>query len=308
LILDLAAAIMGSLAAAAGPETALEDLPEDALLAILALLPPPDAAAAACSCRRLAATASSPALPLALALHLGVPQPSPLLLPSASPATARRLLRSLHRLRRLHGLWRRLPSSSSPRSAPLPSLAAFEWAPRATLAASLLTPSLHGFVVTKSPFVTLAIAESGDTVASAVGDVPVCVNFLGNSHVVVEAAAGGEEEVVEAEMVSGSPPEEMYAHFANRRSPGAGGRRRRKGRQGKRFCAMEPEHFVRIPDAEPTKARPLQGLWKVLPLHRKLAHLLSQIVKSRAVSIGMTLSEAFKRFYFKQQSARQLIS
>ena len=37
---------------------------------------------------------------------------------------------------------------------------------------------------------------------------------------------------------------------------------------------MEAEHFVRIADAEPTRARPLQGLWKVLPpLYAELAHL-----------------------------------
>ncbi|VAI28812.1 unnamed protein product [Triticum turgidum subsp. durum] len=74
-------------------------------------------------------------------------------------------------------------------------------------------------------------------------------------------------------MEGGSPPEEMYMHFANRRSPGAG--RRRRERHGRRKGGrMEPEHFVRIPDAEPTKARPLQGLWKVLPLHTQLAPLL----------------------------------
>lgn len=73
----------------------------------------------------------------------------------------------------------------------------------------------------------------------------------------------GEDE--EFEMVSGSPPEEIYAHFANRRSPGAG--RRRRGKQGRRGGGMEAEHFVRIADTEPTKARPLQGLWKVLLLY-----------------------------------------
>ena len=30
---------------------------------------------------------------------------------------------------------------------------------------------------------------------------------------------------------------------------------------------MEAEHFVRIADTEPTKTRPLQGLWKVLLLY-----------------------------------------
>ncbi|KXG23560.1 F-box protein At3g12350 isoform X1 [Sorghum bicolor] len=258
---------MGSIpAAAAGPGTALEDLPEDALLCILALLAPPDAAAAACACRRLAAAASSPALPLALALRLGLPPP-PLLPAAPCPAAARRLIRSLHRLRRLLGLWRRLPSGSGYAS---PSLAAFEWAPRATLAASLLAPSADGGVgVSKSPFVTLSIDESGDTVA-VVGEVPVCVNFVGNNHIVVEAAAAGEDE--EVEMVSGSPPEEMYAHFANRRSPGAG--RRRRGKQGKRGGGMEAEHFVRIADTEPTKARPLQGLWKGICEDRSLEFYL----------------------------------
>ncbi|CAN6334144.1 unnamed protein product [Urochloa humidicola] len=249
--------------ASASAGTALEDLPEDALLSILALLAPPDAAAAACACRRLASAASSPSLPLALALRLGAPSPLPAS-PPGCPAAARRLLRSLHRLSRLLGLWRRLPSSSS--NSPShsahqsPSLAAFEWAsaaPRATLAASLLSPSAPG--VSRCPFVTLSIADSGDTVASAAaGDIPVSVNFVGNNHIVVEAAAMGEDE--EVEMVSGSPPEEMYAHFANRRSPGAG--RRRRGKHGRRGGFMEPEHFVRIADAEPTKARPLQGLWK----------------------------------------------
>ncbi|PWZ18404.1 F-box protein [Zea mays] len=266
---------MGSIpAAAAGPGTELEDLPEDALLCILVLLAPPDAAAAACSCRRLAAAASSPALPLALALRLGLPPPPPShpLLPAAPcPADARRLLRSLHRLRRLLGLWRRLPSGSGYASSSLssPSLAAFEWAPRATLAASFLAPSAHGDVgVSKSPFVTLSIEESGDTVA-VVGEVSVCVNFVGNNHIVVEAVVGEDEEF---EMVSGSPPEEIYAHFANRRSPGAG--RRRRGKQGRRGGGMEAEHFVRIADTEPTKARPLQGLWKGICEDRTLEFYL----------------------------------
>lgn len=108
---------------------------------------------------------------------------------------------------------------------------------------------------------TLSIEESGDTVA-VVGEVSVCVNFVGNNHIVVEAVVGEDEEF---EMVSGSPPEEIYAHFANRRSPGAG--RRRRGKQGRRGGGMEAEHFVRIADTEPTKARPLQGLWKVLLLY-----------------------------------------
>lgn len=251
-----------SLAAAAAAETALEDLPEDALLAILAFLAPPDAAAAACACRSLAAAASSPELPLALALRLGLPPPRPS--PEACPASARRLFRSLHRLRRLLGLWRRLPSSHSAS----PSLAAFEWAPGATLAASLLAPSSHGLAVSKTPFVTLSIAESGDTVA-ALGEVPVSVNFVGDNHIVVEAASGGDEE----EMEGGSPPEEMYMHFANRRSPGSG--RRRRERLGRRKGGrMEAEHFVRIPDAEPTKARPLQGLWKGICGNRTLEFYL----------------------------------
>ncbi|KAM0900375.1 hypothetical protein ACQ4PT_020683 [Festuca glaucescens] len=254
---------MATSLAAAAAETALGDLPEDALLAILAFLAPPDAAAAACACRALAAAASSPELPLALALRLGLPPPRPS--PEACPASARRLFRSLHRLRRLLGLWRRLPSSHSTS----PSLAAFEWAPRATLAASLLAPSSHGLAVSKSPFVTVSIAESGDTVAT-LGEVPVCVNFVGDNHIVVEAASGEDEE---EEMQGGSPPEEMYMHFANRRSPGAG--RRRRERLGRRKGGrMEAQHFVRIPDAEPTKARPLQGLWKGICENRTLEFYL----------------------------------
>ncbi|CAN6329209.1 unnamed protein product [Urochloa humidicola] len=267
-------------AAAAAAGTALEDLPEDALLSILALLAPPDTAAAACACRRLASAASSPSLPLALALRLGAPSLPPAS-PPGCPAASRRLLRSLHRLSRLLGLWRRLPSTSSSPSHSAhqsPSLAAFEWAwaaPRATLAASLLSPSARcsggALGVSRLPFVTLSIADSGDTVATAAaGDVPVCVNFVGNNHIVVEAAAVGEDE--EVEMVSGSPPEEMYAHFANRRSPGAG--RKRRGKHGRRGGFMEPEHFVRIADAEPTKARPLQGLWKGICEDRTLEFYL----------------------------------
>jgi hypothetical protein len=109
--------------------------------------------------------------------------------------------------------------------------------------------------------------------AAPAADVPVCVNFVGNNHIVVEATGEDEEEV---EMVSGSPPEEMYAHFANRRSPGSG--RRKRGKHGRRGGFMEPEHFVRIADAEPTQTRPLQGLWKVLPLYAELANLQSLIV------------------------------
>ncbi|KAL5205709.1 hypothetical protein ABZP36_033918 [Zizania latifolia] len=251
--------------------TALEDLPEDALLAILALLSPPDAAAAACACRRLAAAASSPSLPLALALRLGLPPPRPLL-PAPDPLAAARLLRSLHRLRRLLGLWRRFPSSGSGyRSSSLPSsLAAFEWAPRGTLAASLLAPSAHGLAIAKSPFVTLSIDESGDTVA-AMGDVPVCVNFVGNSHIVVEATAASWEDE-DDDLERGSPPEEMYMHFANRRSPGAGRKRSKQGRR--RGRVMEAEHFVRIADAEPTETRPLQGLWKGICENRTLEFYL----------------------------------
>ncbi|KAF0888257.1 hypothetical protein E2562_013705 [Oryza meyeriana var. granulata] len=273
-------------AAAAG--TVLEDLPEDALLAILALLAPPDAAAAACACRRLAAAASSPSLPLALALRLGLPPPRPLLPggpDSPDPAAAARLLRSLYRLRRLLGLWRRLPSSGNSgyrSSSPSSSLAAFEWAPRGTLAASLLAPSSRGLAVAKSPFMTLSIDESGETVA-AMGDVPVCVNFVGNNHIVVEATEASGDDEDEA-MEGGSPPEVMYMHFANRRSPGAG--RKRRSKQGRRRGrVMEAEHFVRITDAEPTEARPLQGLWKVLPLHTEIAPLLSHMVGSLAFSL-----------------------
>lgn len=264
--------------------TVLEDLPEDALLAILALLAPTDAAAAACACRRLAAAASSPSLPLALALRLGLPPPRPLL-----PASAARLLRSLHRLRRLLGLWRRLPSSSFSGSgyrstSSSSSLAAFEWAPGGTLAASLLAPSARGLAVAKSPFVTLSIDETGETVA-AMGDVPVSVNFVGNNHIVVEAAAASSgDDDDEAAMEGGSPPEVMYMHFANRRSPGAG--RKRRSKQGRRRGrAMEAEHFVRIADAEPTEARPLQGLWKVLPLHTELTPLLLHMVGALAFSL-----------------------
>jgi hypothetical protein len=118
--------------------------------------------------------------------------------------------------------------------------------------------------------------------AAAAGDVPVCVNFVGNNHIVVEAAAAGEDEE-EVEMVSGSPPEEMYAHFANRRSPGSG--RRKRGKHGRRGGFMEPEHFVRIADAEPTHARPLQGLWKVLLLYAELANLL--LLDVRAVTFPL---------------------
>uniref|UniRef100_A0A0D9XZR8 F-box domain-containing protein n=1 Tax=Leersia perrieri TaxID=77586 RepID=A0A0D9XZR8_9ORYZ len=260
-------------AAAAG--TVLEDLPEDALLSILALLSPPDAAAAACACRRLAAAASSPSLPLALALRLGLPLPRPLLAGGdADPAAAARILRSLHRLRRLLGLWRRLPSTSVSRSASSSSLAAFEWAPRGTLAASLLAPSPHGLAVAKSPFVTLSIDESGDTVAAAVGeDGPVCVNFVGNNHIVVEPAAASSGEDDDEALERGSPPEVVYMHFANRRSPGAGSRKRSK--QGRRRGrGMEAEHFVRIADAEPTEARPLQGLWKGISESRTLEFYL----------------------------------
>ncbi|KAG8093201.1 hypothetical protein GUJ93_ZPchr0012g20641 [Zizania palustris] len=252
--------------------TALQDLPEDALLAILALLAPPDAAAAACACRRLAAASSSPSLPLALALRLGLPPPRPVL-PASDPAMAARLFRSLHRLHRLLGLWRRLPSSGSGyrSSSPLSPLAAFEWAPRGTLAASLLAPSAHGLAVAKSPFVTLSIDQSGDTVAT-MGDVPVCVNFVGNNHIVVDAVAPSGEDEDEA-LEGGSPPEELYMHFANRRSPGAG--RKRRSKQGRRRGrAMEAEHFVRIADAEPTETRPLQGLWKGICESRTLEFYL----------------------------------
>uniref|UniRef100_A0A0D3HUY3 Uncharacterized protein n=1 Tax=Oryza barthii TaxID=65489 RepID=A0A0D3HUY3_9ORYZ len=157
------------------------------------------------------------------------------------------------------------------------------WA-RGTLAASLLVPSARGLAVAKSPFVTLSIDETGETVA-AMGDVPVSVNFVGNNHIVVEAAAASSgDDDDEAAMEGGSPPEVMYMHFANRRSPGAG--RKRRSKQGRRRGrAMEAEHFVRIADAEPTEARPLQGLWKVLPLHTELTPLLLHMVGALAFSL-----------------------
>uniref|UniRef100_A0A0D3HUY4 Uncharacterized protein n=1 Tax=Oryza barthii TaxID=65489 RepID=A0A0D3HUY4_9ORYZ len=146
------------------------------------------------------------------------------------------------------------------------------WA-RGTLAASLLVPSARGLAVAKSPFVTLSIDETGETVA-AMGDVPVSVNFVGNNHIVVEAAAASSgDDDDEAAMEGGSPPEVMYMHFANRRSPGAG--RKRRSKQGRRRGrAMEAEHFVRIADAEPTEARPLQGLWKGISESRTLEFYL----------------------------------
>lgn len=84
---------------------------------------------------------------------------------------------------------------------------------------------------------------------AALGDVPVCVNFVGDNHIGVEAAvASGEDE---EGMERGSPSEEMYMHFANQRTPGAGRRRERLGRR--RWGRMETEHFVRIAAAEPPR-------------------------------------------------------
>lgn len=98
------------------------------------------------------------------------------------------------------------------------------------------------------------------------------------------AAASSGDDDDEAAMEGGSPPEVMYMHFANRRSTGAG--RKRRSKQGRRRGrAMEAEHFVRIADAEPTEARPLQGLWKVLPLHTELTPLLLHMVGALAFSL-----------------------
>lgn len=111
--------------------------------------------------------------------------------------------------------------------------------------------------------------------------VSVDVSFVGRNHLVIEenqgfvrrSSIGGEEmENSPPKSVTGSSPpdrvtSDLYQYFANRTSPGwerAYRRHRRKERQRQGRRLWEPEHYVKIVNASPTPARPLQGLWKVI--------------------------------------------
>ncbi|XXG48815.1 hypothetical protein AAC387_Pa02g3159 [Persea americana] len=117
--------------------------------------------------------------------------------------------------------------------------------------------------------------------------VSVDVSFVGSNHLVIEenqgfvrrSSIGGEEmENSPPKSVTGSSPpdrvtSDLYQYFANRTSPGwerAYRRHRRKERQRQGRRLWEPEHYVKIVNASPTPARPLQGLWKGLDNNQDL--------------------------------------
>ncbi|KAI6687959.1 hypothetical protein NL676_024787 [Syzygium grande] len=238
----------------------------------------------------------------------------------------RLLYRTLSEWESLIGFWRRSGQSSStssssspprpPAAAPVappppPPLVIFEWGP-SFVAGYRVFPSQDGtYGVVKSPFLRMSLSPSGEPVnfvdpdgksgefgssycVDSIGKtdlIPVDVNFMGCTHLVVEENMGlgynsrrngfrrssssanlcsDEEEASGSENGTfGSLPDrymsEMYQYFANRTSPGGSGaarrqRKREKERQGKR--KLEAEHFVKIIDCSPTPSRPLQGLWK----------------------------------------------
>lgn len=93
---------------------------------------------------------------------------------------------------------------------------------------------------------------------------------MGKTHFVVEEklfrSSGSDDCGDDGVVETGSPPEMIYQHFANRRSPGGDRWRRQRRREQERLARRkwEPQHFVKIVNCSPTPARPLQGLWKVV--------------------------------------------
>ncbi|XP_059279442.1 F-box protein At3g12350 [Lycium ferocissimum] len=200
----------------------------------------------------------------------------------------------------LIGFWRR---SGAECDSPL---IFFEWGPF-YLAGSRVKPSRNGsYEVVKLPFLWMGITSKGeivnyldpdgkveltenamnlDDLGFAVREllIPVNVNFMGRSHIVVEengsafgysckVSSSGNVREEEYEDLCGSPgslPDrlmsEIYQYFANKTSPGGNGsarrqRRRERERLGRR--KWESEDYVKIVNSSPTPAKPLQGLWK----------------------------------------------
>lgn len=213
-----------------------------------------------------------------------------------------KLYEKLSEYENLIGFWRRSGGISGEGgiSGDAP-LVFFEWGDSCVIG-SRVTPCKDGsYNVIKSPFIWMSLSSDGQPLNylknapqkdsnPSMDMIQVNVNFMGKGFVVLEESiwnfgksgsspdANGNgyknfDNVVmgSSEMEIGSPPDQimsdMYQHYANRRSPGAGGvrawrrqRRREKERQVRR--TLEPEYLVKL-DCSPTRTRPLQGLWKV---------------------------------------------
>jgi hypothetical protein len=123
-----------------------------------------------CTCCRLAAFASSLAFSFALALFLVLPPPPPsgLLLTGPCSVVAHRLFR------RIIELWRRIASGFASSRRASPSVTAFVWAPRNTLAASFCATSVQGGVgVSKWPFMTLSFDDGGFQIMRNISALPL---------------------------------------------------------------------------------------------------------------------------------------
>ncbi|KAJ4832127.1 hypothetical protein Tsubulata_042860 [Turnera subulata] len=211
----------------------------------------------------------------------------------------RLLHRTLSRWDHLIGFWRRCGQSRQRHISP-PSLLFFEWGP-SFVSGSRVSPASSrdssspssSYGVSKAPFLFMTLGPDGQVVNYINPDgqdgkedvdlIGVSVDFIGDTHFSVEenlsfaparsgSGSGSPNSKVEegedtAAVESGSPgslpgTSELYQYYANKTSPGAVRKQRRKDKErlGKR--RWETEHFLKIMDSSPTPNRPLQGLWK----------------------------------------------
>lgn len=286
------------------------DFPEDVQLCILSFLTPSDISNFACTSKRFVSLCrDDPRLWFSMC-HRKWGSKTQIDKWGNGKISYKLLYNTLLEYENLIGFWRRSGAESdSP-------LIFFEWGPF-HIAGSRVKPSRTGtYEVIKLPFLWMGITSKGeivnyldpqgkvelpenvmnlDDLGFAESElVPVNVNFVGKTHVVVEengtafgyscnspqnrefkniASSGNmrEEEYEDLCVSPGSLPDrlmsDIYQYFANKTSPGGNGsarrqRRRERERQGRR--KWEPEDYVKIVNCSPTPARPLQGLWKVL--------------------------------------------
>lgn len=284
------------------------DFPEDVQLCILSFLTPSDISNFACTSKRFVSLCrDDPRLWFSMCNRKWGSK-TQINKWGSGKISYKLLYNTLLEYENLIGFWRRSGAESdSP-------LIFFEWGPF-HIAGSRVKPSRTGtYEVIKLPFLWMGITSKGEIVnyLDPVGKVelsenvmnlddlgvveselvPVNVNFVGRTHVVVEengtafgyscnspqnrgfkkvSSSGNmkEEEYEDLCVSPGSLPDrlmsDIYQYFANKTSPGGNGsarrqRRRERERQGRR--KWEPENYVKIVNCSPTPARPLQGLWK----------------------------------------------
>ncbi|KAL3732992.1 hypothetical protein ACJRO7_022507 [Eucalyptus globulus] len=311
------------------PTTSFVDFPEDVQLCILSFLTPPEIANFSCTSKRFVALCRSDAKLWHALCDRRWGSKTQIRKWGDGKICYRLVYKTLSEWESLIGFWRRSGQRSSSAVAaasaapPPPPLVVFDWGP-SFVAGSRVSPSQDGtYGVVKSPFLWMSLSPGGEPVnfvdpdgkggefganysVDSIGKtdlIPVDVNFMGCTHLVVEENMGlggnshrngfrrssssanlcsDEEEASGGENGTfGSLPDrymsEMYQHFANRTSPGGSSasrrqKKREKERQGKR--RWEPEHFVKIVDCSPTPSRPLQGLWKGIGVCTKLEFYL----------------------------------